>query len=140
MFKKLHSNRNPKDTLSSQIKKEFSVYFERTEQYISAYLIKYPSQIFKGMIAVMLVSIVVSFSLSRSNKNISSNTSTFFEAPTAGTNSINQLMETGSAIKETIVLKREIESIISRKILSKTDTSKLKLALDRLESLNKSIK
>lgn len=147
MFKKLHSNRDPKDTLYSEIKKEFGLYFDKLELILASYIRRNPKPVFQIMLVLIVVSFILSFTVFRNNghsKIIPDTTAPALEAKEQAkglaSKGFDQILQTGAAIKETIALKREIETIVAKQDLSAEDSVRLERALDRLEQLNKSLK
>src|SRR5579863_1106953 len=65
MWRKIHSNRNPKDTLYSELRKEFNTYFEKAGNLGSSVLGRYPKPFFWGMVLLLLVSAMLSFTVFR---------------------------------------------------------------------------
>jgi hypothetical protein len=56
------------------------------------------------------------------------------------TTGFGQLLQTGEALRETISLKKQVDSLIARKHLSPADSVTLEKALDRLQKLKQSMK
>jgi len=147
MFKKLHSNRDPKDTLLSEIKKEFGIYLSKIETALISFINRNPKPLFNTMIVLILVSIVLSFTVFRvrESKSSYSKPDTGHIAPeqkakVLASDGFDKILRTGAALKETISLKQQIEIITSKNQLSAEDSAHLEKALDRLDELNKSLK
>ena len=135
MFKKIHSNRDPEDTVYSELKKEFKVYFEKAGTIGRHIIIRYPEFIFGAMIFLMLVSIAGSLVLFRKSQPLA------VKQPPKSTlkplnDGFSEILRVGAALKETISLKKQVDSITAKKILNKTDSATLVADLDRLQQIN----
>ncbi|RZJ23696.1 MAG: hypothetical protein EON51_02110 [Acinetobacter sp.] len=144
MFKKIHSNRNPRDTIYSEIKKEYFVYFEKGGVFFLNVFAKYPKQIYVAMVALIIISLLLSFTIAGIEQQPiydPKKNSVQEDARRDIANPINDgfvnIVETTSRLRETVKLKNEIEVMISKKVLTKSDSLCLKYALDRLQIINK---
>jgi hypothetical protein len=135
MFKKIHSNRDPKDTLSSELRKEFAVYFEKGAKMAKRICCNYPRLLFSFMVSVLIVSLVLAVSLHRyflPQEKIRPATGLNVRPLTGG---FSQIMAAGQALEETIRLKHEVDSITAKKTLSMTDSTSLLKDLDSLQHI-----
>lgn len=148
MFRKLHSNRDPRDTLLSEIKKEFSVYFGKAETGVSSLLREYPKQAYGAMLALMLISLVLSFTVFRNREPVTEVTLSAVPAKTirkpAGTllpvnGGFEQILQTTSALKQTLELKQQIDTLLTKGALTRVDSIKLATSLDALQHLQQSL-
>lgn len=147
MFKKIHSNRDPKDTLLSEIKKEFGPYFKKVEDQFVSIIKRNPKVIFLVMLVVIFTSIILSFTVFRNTGGTKEIPNESIQLPHSkaqvhdlATGGFDQILRAGGALKETIKLKQEIEVVIAKKDLTAEDSVFLEKALIRLEQLNKSLK
>jgi len=138
MWKKIHSNRDPRDTIYSELKKEFSTYFGKANSMCRFVLGRYPKFFFGGMILAMLVSMVLSFTLFHHPETAH---------PRAGLQKVNpvqdgfsQILQATDKIRETLRLKHLVDSISTKKQLSGTDSTLLDSALNRLQRIHSSTK
>jgi hypothetical protein len=102
MFKKIHSNRDPRDTLYSELKKEFSVYVDKGTVVFKSLVCGYPRFVFGLMIALLIASLILAVALhhkmlpEKKVARISKN----------GTPPVNEgfdnIMAAGMALKQTI--------------------------------------
>ena len=147
MFKKIHSNRDPKTTIYSELKKEFSPYFNSFGEKTNIILTNYPKQIFGVMVGLILISFILSFTIFNGDgKNKASRREVLKKAnitpskliapPNDGLNSI---IETTGKLKETIRLKEQINTIIAKQQLTKEDSTVLEQALNQLQQINTQI-
>jgi cell shape-determining protein MreC len=140
MFKKIHSNRDPRDTLYREIKKEFGTYFDKTGNWFRGLTARYPKFLFGTMIFTMLVSIGLSFTVFRHKETVAKvkkpPKSTL--SPVAG--GFDQIMQVGSALRETIKLKKLVDSVSAKHTLTKADSTVLEEALDSLQQINNHLK
>ena len=63
MWKRIHSNRDPRDTLYSEIRKEFSTYFSIAGNAGQRLVGTYPRFFFGCMIVLMATSLILSFTV-----------------------------------------------------------------------------
>lgn len=138
MWKKIRSNPNPGDSIYSEIKKEFRPYFEKASAGLSYFLQKFPSLIFALMVLAIVLSIVLTFTVFR-HSDLRKTT----ELKTA-VGPLNQdfdkILRAGAQLKETIRLKKVVDSISTKKQLSATDSIALVQALDSLQNIHPSFK
>jgi hypothetical protein len=136
MFKKLHSNRDPQDTVYAELKKEFALYYWKANSIFEQLVLRYPKFCYWLMVFLLLVSFTLSFTIFRNHepvakvKMIPQNT-----LSTVG-NGFDKIMETSAALKETIALKNQADSLLAKKNLSNADSTTLEKDLDRLQQLN----
>ena len=65
MFRKLHSNRDPRDTLLSEINKEFRPYIRKAGTGLKSIINSHPRFLFTMMVAGIVLSAVLSFTVFR---------------------------------------------------------------------------
>ena len=133
MFRKLHSNRDPRDTLLSEINKEFRPYIGKAGKGLTGLLNSHPRFLFTMMVINIVLSAVLSFTVFRHHapppkvvKPQANPVSTGFD----------QIMRTGEKLKRSIALKRQIDSLTAKKQLSAADSLALEKALDTIQHLN----
>jgi hypothetical protein len=134
MFKKIHSKRAASDTLYSEIKKEFGGYFHKAGMRGRSFTERYPKLLFGLMIFCIILSISVVFSL---RKHPAPPPKITLSPVNDG---ISQVMGLSAALKETIALKRQVDSISQKKTLDKTDSTLLLNDLNRLQQINSTFK
>jgi hypothetical protein len=136
MWRKIHSNRDPKDTLYSEINREFGTYFNAAGQGFKQVVDAHP-KIFLGLMIVLMVSsAVLSF--------------TVFRHPDAKTKTVqvesrvnpvgegfSKILQTANKIKEGMRLKKVVDSLSARQKLSSADSTALENALDSLQQLQR---
>jgi hypothetical protein len=132
MFKKIHSDRDPQDTVYSELKKEFAVYFIKANSAGKRITGRYPNFFFGAMVLLMLASLVLSFTVFR----VSEAPVAEKAAPSLINSGFDQILQTGTALKETIQLKRQVDSLAAKKALSLPDSAALEKDLDRLKQIN----
>lgn len=135
MFKKIHSNRDPRDTLYSELKREFSVCAEKGNGIFKRLICGYPRFAFGFMIVLMAASLILAVALHHQMPLIERKA----KPPKAGaapvTEGFDNIMAAGVALKQTIRLRRQVDSITARKTLSKTDSLTLLRDLDSLQHI-----
>ena len=134
MFRKLHSNRDPRDTLLSEINKEFRPYIHKAGKGLTGLVNSHPRFLFTMMVINIVLSVALSFTVFRQHapppkvvKPQANPVSTGFD----------QIMRTGEKLKRSIALKRQIDSLTAKKQLSAADSLALEKALDTIQKLNR---
>jgi hypothetical protein len=138
MWRKIHSNRDPRDTLYSELKKEFRPWLNQAGSDLHFRLNRHPKVVFGLMIGLMLVSSVLSFTVFRYPDQ--SGRIPLSRQLQPARESIEQLLKTTARLKETIRLKRVIDSLTTKKLLSGSDSICLDSSLDRLRKIHTSLK
>jgi len=146
MFKRIHSNRDPGETLWKALSQEFGGYFQRAGTKAGQLCLHYPKFIFGSMVALLLLSIALSFTVFRhpALRPVSGSASphhnpALLKSPHPVDEGFSRILQTGAALKETLGLKQEVESILAGGKLSHTDTVRLEQALDSLAILQHQI-
>jgi hypothetical protein len=133
MFRKIHSNRDPRDTLYSELKKEFSVYADKGNQFSQRLAAKYPRLLFSLMTGLLLASAVLAVVLH--HKMIPPEKTTSRPKSEPFNNGFDHILAAGTALKTTIHLRRQVDSITAKKVLNKSDSITLVRDLDSLQHI-----
>jgi hypothetical protein len=136
MFKKIHSDRDPQDTVYSELKKEFAVYFIKANSAGKRITESYPNFLFGAMVLLMVASLVLSFTVFRVTDAPVAEKAVHKATPSPINSGFDQILLTGAALKETIQLKRQVDSLTAKKELSLPDSVALEKDLDRLKQIN----
>jgi hypothetical protein len=131
MFRKIHSNRDPRDTLVSELKKEFSVYVAAFSKVSKSVILRYPRTLFACMIGSLLVSVLFAIILHRPSKVVVHHpvdTQPFQDG-------FNRITAAGMALNETIRLKKHVDSLMQKQSLSSVDSTALLKGLDSLRHI-----
>ncbi|NQX54475.1 hypothetical protein HQN86_12695 [Pedobacter panaciterrae] len=133
MFRKIHSKRDPSDTLYSALAREFRAYIDWLKAKIRGLLKAYPKPVF----AFMVVSIIVSASLAVTVFRSEKPTSVPQIKPAVSTvgKGFSQILATADALRESLEIKREISALIAKDSLSSADSVLLEKALNRFHQL-----
>lgn len=132
MWRKIHSNRDPRDTLYSEIHKEFGTYFTIAGNFIKRLLNAHPRIIMGLMIALIVASTGLSFTVFRHREA----KETHVEKPVSAVgDGFSKILQTAAKIKEGLRLKKLIDSLSTRKQLSSADSALLENALDSLQQI-----
>ena len=134
MFKKIHSNRDPGDTLYSEIKKEFGEYFHKAGSGTKSFTERYPKLLFGLMVICIAVSISVVFALRKHPAPPPKIT----VSPVS--DGFSQILNLSAALKETIALKKQVDSLSKKRTLDKADSAALLNDLNRLQQINSKFK
>jgi hypothetical protein len=133
MFRKIHSNRDPRDTLYSELKKEFSVYAEKGNKLGTWLAVRYPRFLFSLMAFLLLVSAVLAIVLHPKlvpPEKVIAKPRT--EVVSSG---FDHILAAGTALGQTIRLRRQVDSITAKKVLTRTDSLLLVHDLDSLQHI-----
>jgi hypothetical protein len=133
MFRKIHSNRDPRDTLYSELKKEFSVYAGKGNQFSQRLAAKYPRLLFSLMTGLLLASAVLAVILHP--KMVPPEKMTTRPQSEPFNNGFDHILAAGTALKTTIHLRRQVDSITAKKVLNKSDSTTLVRDLDSLQHI-----
>jgi hypothetical protein len=133
MFRKLHSNRDPRDTLLSEINKEFRPYIRKAGTGLKSIINNHPRFLFAMMVINIVLSAVLSFTVMRHHGPPQKVIQPQANPVSAG---FGQIMRTGEKLKRTIALKRQIDSLTTKKQLSAADSLALENALDTIQRFN----
>jgi hypothetical protein len=136
MFRKIHSNRDPKDTLLSEFRKEFGCYFRAFGDISSSIMERRPRVTFAVMVALLTASLIISFTFFRHRDKPKSMAVPVKVSPVR--DGISEIIIAGEKLKKTMALKNLVDSLTSKKMLTAKDSSILDSALDRLQSIQKS--
>ena len=135
MFRKLHSNRDPRDTLLSELNKEFRPYVRKAGNGLKGLMNSHPKFLFAMMVINIVFSVILVLTVFRHPSPPPKLVKPVINLVTSG---FEQIMRTGEKLKRTIALKRQIDSLTDKKKLSHTDSLALESALDTIQKLNKS--
>ena len=135
MWKRIHSNRDPRDTLYSEVRKEFSPYFQLASNKARLLISRYSRMVYGMMIMLLLISAGLSFTMFRyHDKKRDINVRKAATPISAG---FDRIIDAAAGIKETFALKKLVDSLTVQKALSSRDSLTLDSALDRLKAISK---
>ena len=134
MWRKIHSKRDPSDTLYSELRKEFGGRFKKLNTLAGKAADSYPRFLFGCMVVLMAVSLILSFTLFRHPEPEKPSPQKVRVSPVE--DGFGQIMQATGKIRETIRLKHLVDSITSKKQLSAADTTALDSALSRLQQIH----
>jgi len=135
MFKKIHSNRDPRDTLYSELIKEFSVYVDKGNGAFKSLICGYPKFIFGLMIALLAASLILAVALHHKMVPPDKAAKAPKAQPAPVSAGFDNIMAAGNALKQTIRLRRQVDSITGKKTLTKADSLLLLHDLDSLQHI-----
>jgi hypothetical protein len=129
MFRKITSNRNPKDTLYSELKKEFGPYHKSLRGKFQKIAQNYPKFVFAMMVINIVLSVILTMTVFRRHPRPAK------KVIIATPSGLDQILQAGEKLKKTISLKRTIDSLSEKKNLSGKDSTLLDSALDQFQKL-----
>lgn len=138
MFRKIRSNRDPSDTLVSELRKEFGTYFGAVGKVSKGVLEKRPRLTFLFMIFLLSASLIVSFTFFQHRDKPKQNTAKVKLNPMS--DGFSAIMRASEKLRMTLQLKTVVDSLSSKKTLTAKDSLILDSALDKLQSIQKTIK
>ncbi|SDH30029.1 hypothetical protein [Mucilaginibacter gossypii] len=137
MWRKIISNRDPRDTLYSEISKEFGDYFSIAANAGKRLFSTYPKFFFGCMVFLMTLSFVLSFTVFRHPEKAKIQEVKKVNPVEDG---FSQIMQATGNIRETLHLKKLVDSLATKKHLSAGDSTLLDSALDRLSKIHQTLK
>ena len=137
MFKKIHSDRDPRDTVISEIKREFSPYFSKAGRGLKGTAERYPRFLFWMMVINITLSAILCFTVFRHKELPKKTQPVKVTAPVS--NGFDQIIEAGTALRQTIRLKKRVDSITKKKALTHADSTALFNDLDSLQHIHRTI-
>lgn len=130
MFRKIHSNRDPKDTLASELRKTFRPYIEQTSVVITQQMKKYPKLLYALMLISVVISAGLSFTILRNHEPAAQVQKPFLKPVIS--EGLDQISHTAATIGQTIQLKNQIDSLSRKQQLTRQDSIALERDLDQL--------
>lgn len=131
MFKKIISNRDPEKTVWSELNNEFSPYVSKADSGFRAFISAYPKAIFFGMVGLIILSIVLSFTLFRNTNDpflqkTSAAIDVVREPPT------NDVIQGVQLLQSMLSTRKTIDDLLSKDVLSGKDSVDLENAIEQL--------
>ncbi|NHA02537.1 hypothetical protein G7092_01950 [Mucilaginibacter sp. HC2] len=146
MFKRIHSNRDPGETLWKSLRQEFGSYFEQAGTSFGHFCANHPKTIFGSMVALLILSVALSFTVfhhpaqgPRSGSAAPHHNANPVKSPHPLDDGFSRILETGSALKQTLGLKQEVEAILAKGKISPADSLRLERDLDSLAAIQHQI-
>lgn len=146
MFKRIHSNRDPGETLWKSLRQEFGTYVEQAGKSFGKFCANYPDAIFGSMVILLVLSVLLSFTVFHhpTEKRGSASAAPHHnpaqvKSPHPLDDGFSRILETGTALKHTLGLKQEVEDILAKGKISPMDSLRLEKALDSLATIQHQI-
>ncbi|SDF11405.1 hypothetical protein SAMN05216464_1139 [Mucilaginibacter pineti] len=135
MFRKIHSNRLPGTTLAGSLKKEFSRYFIGAAVVFGRLLRRYPFTAFSLMVASILVSAILAFTVMRQQKPVP--LPRMLSQKQAPATVLPGTLDAYEAFKEAGMLQARIEANGRKDSLTSRDSIEVVRALQRIDEIRK---
>jgi len=135
MFKKITSDRDPRDTVFSELGKEFKPYVIKVRSCLHHMADSYPKFLFAMMVINILLSVILEMTVFKPPPEAKKAAAPVIAAPLSV--GFDKIMQAGVALKQTIRLKRQVDSLTKSKHLSKADSIELLKDLDSLQHISK---
>lgn len=139
MFQKIRSNRDPEKTIWSEVHPIVSPYFSKANAGFSSILKKEGKVIYAGMIVLIIVSTVLSFFVLDTPDNP-------LDKPLPSATGIQNphqreenLLPKIDMLQSTLMLRKSIDSLLSKKVLTHQDSLSLVSAITKLEAIEKQL-
>jgi hypothetical protein len=135
MWRKIHSNRDPRDTLYSELQKEFRPWFLAARRSALSLLASRPRFFFYTMVSLLLASAVLSFTVFRHREEP---VHVAVKKPVNPvTDGFSRIIAATGRLKETLDLRHVVDSLSRKNTLSAQDSLVLDSALNRLRQIDK---
>jgi hypothetical protein len=135
MFKKITSDRDPRDTVFTELGKEFKPYVVKGASAFQRIAASYPKFLFCMMVINIPLSIILVMTVFSPPPVVKKAVAPTVTMPLSS--GFDKIMQAGSALRQTIRLKRQVDSLTRRKQLSKADSIELLKDLDSLQHISK---
>lgn len=133
MWRKIHSNRDPRDTLYNEVRKEFGTYFAAAGNAFGQLAAAYPKFVFGCMIFLMALSLGLSFTIFRHpDKQVAP----IVKKVNPVADGFNRIIQATGQIRETLYLRKLVDSISNKTRLDTRDSTLLDSALDQLSQIH----
>src|ERR1700722_1900439 len=127
MFRKIRSNRDPRDTVLSELKREFSPYIGKACSLLKNAASRHSTFIFWIMVVNIALSAILSFTVFR-HRESAATVKKPVKILSPVSSGIDGIMETSRALSEMLRLKKAIDSLSGKKQLSAQDSARLEQA------------
>ena len=134
MFRKIDSNRSPGDTVFSELKKQFGSHFNNAVVTVNVFMKRHPKPVFALMIGCMAFSMVFSFTVFRNKEDIKPGPVITGTAPVR--DGLGAIMRQGSVLRRSMLLKDQIENLITKDSLSHADSLQLSRSIHELQEIS----
>lgn len=131
MWRKIHSDRDPRDTLFSELRREFRPWLDRVLSLFRQFVAGYPRLTFGLMLILMLFSAVLSFTVFRNKE--APHKIALPGQPAVVSDGFGRIMEAAGQLSEAIRLRRTVDSLTAKSQLNTADSLLLDSILDRLQ-------
>jgi hypothetical protein len=135
MFKKIHSERDPRDTVISEVKNEFRPYISKVNRGLKVTAERYPKFLFAMMVINMTLSAILCFTVFRYREPPKKMLP--IKIASTITDGFDRIMKAGVALRQTARLKKQVDSISQKKMLTQTDSAVLLKDLDSLQHIHR---
>jgi len=136
MFRKIRSNRDPRDTVWTELRREFGPHFGKAKTSLAANANNHSKFIFWMMVINIALSAILSFTVFRHPDDAPRKKQPVkILAPVS--DGFSQAMQATQALSEMLHLKKAIDSLSGKQQLTAQDSVTLEKALDRFQQLNK---
>ncbi|MFI5160489.1 MAG: hypothetical protein ACHQHN_04390 [Sphingobacteriales bacterium] len=129
MFRKITSNRDPRSTLASELKKEFAPYHQSLRTQLKKIAQNYPKFLFAMMVINIILSVILVTTVFRRHPPKTK------PVAVAAPGGFDRILEASAKLKKTINLKHTIDSLTQQRCLSAKDSLLLDSALDQFQKL-----
>lgn len=136
MFRKICSNRDSRDTLYSELRKEFSGYFRKADDWFNNLCLAYPKAVYAGMVLLIIVSIGLSLTLFRPKPVVPVLLKAERKVAQPLPGGFGEVLGKAAAIQKSLAIKATVESLIAKDSLNRADSLVLEKSIDWLHQLS----
>ena len=133
MFRKVPFNAS----LGLELKKELGKHFHVLENWVKNVLLRYPREVFALMIVATLVSIGLAFTIMRPEREEFKQN--YKSQVVDSVSNLGNVLQAGIALNQVLEIQGQINAILKKDSLSRSDTLILKKAFDQLEHIHSQV-
>lgn len=135
MFKKIRSNRDPEKTIWSELSNEFSPYISKANLGFSSFLNAYSKQAYIGMMLLIIASAILSFTVFRNTDDPLASAATKATKVQVQPPPQIDMLKMIDLMEESVFIKKRIDSLAAKEVLSAQDSITITNSFNRLEKL-----
>lgn len=133
MFRKIHSKRDPRDTLLVALQREFAGQFEKFNARFLRFTGCYPRLIFAVMVLLLSLSVACSLLFDRPEPRVPDVIA--FPAVQSSLSGLGRVMQKAESVRESLRIREEANALLAQDSLSRADSLRLARAIDRFHEL-----
>ncbi|MEH3115751.1 hypothetical protein [Pedobacter terrae] len=142
MFRKIRCNRPPDRTVPVELYHEFRPYLVLLRKRMVRLLKAYPRPVFVLMVAMVALSVLFSFGLIQLQDKEESKAFPFngkeksSKRSYAAEDGLSRISTTGATLRKTLEIRKQVDSVLNKAMLSRSDSVFLEAKLEELRKLH----